>query len=151
MQPDADLEGPVGELDTTALEQIVETVRRLDGLVDSAGFDSLLDPTEVRITLADGIGDAGWCRFDVRWYQTGYYNIHHTDECNVDFRFDYHPKPGTPDRHFHSPPTASSADPDESCIRVREPKLVIRAVHNAWRRAYETNTLENLNTASNPP
>ena len=151
MEPDADIEGEVGPPDDTALDQIREEFRRLDGLVSEAGFDSLLDPTKLVIWLDDGIGDADWCRFDVRWYRMGYYNFHHTDEQEVDFRFDFHPKPDAPDKHFHEPPDAPSENPRQSCITVTEPKLVTRAVHHLWRRAYETASLDLLNQADNPP
>lgn len=151
MKPDADIEGEVGPLDDTALEQIREEFTRLDGLVSEAGFDSLLDPTKLVVQFSDGIGDADWCRFDIRWYRTGYYNFHHTDSQDVDFRFDYHPKPDAPTKHFHEPPDALSADPPHSCISVTEPKLVARAVHYLWRRTYDTGSLELLNEADNPP
>lgn len=149
MDADADVEGDVGPLDVTALEQIREEFTRVDGLVETAGLDSLLDPTELRVHLDDGIRDAEWCRFDVRWYRTGYYNIHHSDENDFDFRFDYHPKPNAPRKHFHPPPNAGAAR--QSCIRVVQPKLVTRAVHKVWRRAYETGDATHLNTAENPP
>lgn len=151
MQPDADIEGEVGPLDDTALEQIREEFTRLDGLVADAGFDSLLDPTKLVVLLDDGVGDADWCRFDVRWYRQGYYNFHHTDDQGVDFRFDFHPKPDAPDKHFHEPPDAPSKDPLQSCITVTEPNHVTRAVHSLWRRAYETDSFTLLNEAENPP
>jgi len=151
MGPDADIKSEVGPLDDTALEQIRNEFTALDGLVEDAGFDSLLDPTKLVVHLDDGIGDADWCRFDIRWYQAGYYNFHHTDEHEVNFRFDFHPKPDAPDKHFHEPPDASSKDPSRSCITVTEPKLVTRAVHSLWRRAYETDSLKLLNEAENPP
>ena len=151
MEPDTDIEGDIGPLDEAALEQIREEFTRLDGLVADAGFDSLLDPTKLVVRLDDGIGNADWCRFDVRWYRDGHYNVHHTDEQGVDFRFDFHPKSDAPDKHFHEPPDAPSADPPRSYITVTEPKLVARAVHHLWRRAYDTNSLELLNDAANPP
>ncbi|MFB6124949.1 MAG: hypothetical protein ABEJ59_03220 [Halanaeroarchaeum sp.] len=151
MKPDADIEGEVGPLDDTALEQIREEFTKLAGLVSEAGFDSLLDPTKLVIRFDDGIGDADWCRFDVRWYRMGYYNFHHTDEQDVDFRFDFHPKPDAPDEHFHEPPDAQLATPSRSCITVTEPRLVTRAVHHLWRRAYDTDSPELLNEAENPP
>lgn len=151
MDAAVDVEGDVGPLDDTALEQIRDEFTRLDGLVSEAEFDSLLDPTKLIVRIEDGIDDADWCRFDVRWYQTGYYNFHHTDEQDVDFRFDFHPKPDAPNKHFHEPPTAPSENPPASCITVTEPKLVTRAVHSLWRRAYETDALASLNDAENPP
>jgi hypothetical protein len=146
-----DVDGDVGALDVDAMEQIRDEFTRLDGLVEEAGFDSLIDPQVVRVTLGDGIGTASWCRFDVRWYRAGFYNVHHVDEAEVNFRYDHHPKTDAPDRHFHPPPDASSDDPEQSYIRVEAPALVTRAVHKLWRRAYETGTLDGLNTAPNPP
>lgn len=146
---DEETEGDVGSLDVAALEAIRETFLALDGLVDRAGVDSLLDPTELGVHVEDGIADATWCRFDVRWYRTGYYSVHHTDENGLDFRFDHHPKPDAPDRHFHHPP---DADPvTASCITVTDSRYVARAVHQLWRRAYETGETAQLNTAENPP
>jgi hypothetical protein len=150
MAPD-DIEGDVGPLDDVALGQIREEFRTVDGLVEEAGFDSLLDPTRLIVRFGDGIGDADWCRFDVQWYQNGYYSFHHTDGESVDFRFDYHPKPDAPERHFHEPPDARSENPPRSCITVTEPKVVARAVHSLWRRAYETGSLKLLNETKNPP
>lgn len=151
MDAAADLDGDVGPLDEAALEQIRTTFANVDGLVADVGFDDLLDPTKLVVHLDDGIGAADWARFDVRWYRRGYYNVHHTDERDVDFRFDYHPKPNAPDRHFHEPPDARSGNPVASCITVREPRLVARAVHLLWRRAYDTNSLTGLNAGDNPP
>ncbi|QAU12191.1 hypothetical protein EKH57_05320 [Halorubrum sp. BOL3-1] len=146
---DEDIEGDVGSLNVTALEEIREEFLACDGLISHADFDSLLDPTELQVHIDDGIGDAMWCRFDVQWYQTGCYSVHHTDENGLDFRFDHHPKPDAPDRHFHHPPDADSVT--SSCIEVTEPRVVTRAVHQLWRRAYETGKLTALNTAENPP
>lgn len=151
MSLDTDIEGDVGALDIDAMEQIREELSHLDGIVRTAGFDSLLDPTTLTVEFDDGIGGAGWCRFDIRWYRSGYYNIHYTDEREVNFRFDYHPKTGAPERHFHPPPDARSDDPEASCINVTEPRLVARAVHKLWRRAYDSDSFEDLNTARNPP
>jgi hypothetical protein len=151
MATHTDIEGDVGPIDDVALDQIRSVFTRIDGLVESAGFDSRLDPTKLEIRLADGIGAATWCRFDVRWFQRGYYSFHHTDERDVDFRYDYHPKPDAPERHFHRPPEAGSDDVERSCITATDPMIVARAVHSLWRRAYESNSLSHLNTAENPP
>jgi hypothetical protein len=71
MAPETDVEGNVGPLDDVALGQIREVFGSVDGLVEDAGFDSRLDPTALEIRFADGIEDADWCRFDVRWVQRG--------------------------------------------------------------------------------
>lgn len=81
----------------------------------------------------------------------GYYTFHHIDEQDVDFRFGFHPKPDSPDKHFHESPDTPSENPPRSCIVVTRPKLVTRAVHSLWRRAYETDSLELLNEPENPP
>lgn len=153
MDPDDDVEGEVGPLDTEAMGAVREAFLHVDGLVNGpeTGFDSVLDPTVLTVTLEDGVGDADWSRFDVKWYRTGHYNCHHVDENGANFRFDFHPKVGAPDRHFHPPPDADSDDAIASCIEVAEPRLVARAVHAVWRRAYEFGSFDALNTARNPP
>lgn len=148
-----DLEGDVGPLDIKAMQQIQDVFLRDDGLVEESetGFDSLLDPKKLVVYFTDGIGDADWCRFDIKWRRSGYYNFHYVDSESVSYRFDYHPKPDAPDRHFHPPPEAPSSDVEESCIEVEEPVLVARAIHQLWRRAYETGSFKELNIADNPP
>lgn len=144
-------DGDIGRLDVPVMRAIRETMATIDGLVDTAAFDSVLDPTLVAVRFGDGIGDADWCRFDIRWYRTGCYNVHHVDESGRDFRFDNHPKTGVPDRHFHPPPDARSAAAEPSCITVEDHELVVRAVHKLWRRAYDSGDCSKLNTAQNPP
>lgn len=143
----------VGPLDADAMEQVRETVVELDGLVDRerTGFDSLVDPTVLTVALEDGVGDAESCRFDVRWYRSGHYSVHHVDEGGVNYRYDRHPKDDAPDAHFHPPPDAPSADAEPSCIEVREPQLVAQAVHALWRRAYEEGSVEGVNVGEDPP
>lgn len=45
-------------------------------LVTEAGFPDLIDPQELTVTLDEGIGSADDARFDVRWFQPGYYGFH---------------------------------------------------------------------------
>ncbi|QOS10747.1 uncharacterized protein HfgLR_03000 [Haloferax gibbonsii] len=151
MADETDIEGAVGPIDDVALEEIRTVFTRADGLVEDAGFDSHLDPTKLQIHFRDGIAEATWCRFDIRWFQRQYYSFHYLDECGVQFRYDYHPKPDAPAKHFHTPPDANSDDVEQSCIVTTEPMLVARAVHQLWRRAYETASFGALNTAENPP
>ncbi|WP_311174092.1 hypothetical protein [Halobellus ordinarius] len=151
MAPQTDIEGNVGPIDDVALDRIRTVFTRLDGLVETAGFDSRLDPTKLEVQFSDGIADASWCRFDVRWFQKGYYSFHHVDEQDVNFRYDYHPKPDAPVKHFHRPPEARSDDVEESCVTATGPMIVARAVHSLWRRAYETDSIAHLNEAANPP
>ena len=153
MLPENDLDGDVGPPDAVAMEQIREAFLGLDGLVDESetGLDDLVDPGELRVRLEDGIGDAEWARFDVTWYRSGCYSFHHVDSEGANFRWDRHPKEGAPKRHFHPAPNAPSNDAEESCIEVREPRTVTRAVHKLWRRVYETGSSADLNDATNPP
>ena len=142
--------GDVGSLDEYALDQIRRVFETQDSLVTEVGFPDLIDPQELRVYFADGIGDADEARLDIRWFRSGYYNVHHTDSAGQDFRWDYHPKDGVSDRHFH-PPNSEGGELEKSCITVEEPALVARAVHKLWRRAYDTETLSGLNMATNPP
>lgn len=153
MFPEGDVDGDVGAPNVVVMEQIRKAFLRLDGLVDESesGFDDLVDPRELRVHLNDGIGSADWARFDVTWYQSGCYSVHRVDSEGVNFRWDCHPKDGAPERHFHPPPDAASDEAEPSCIDVTEPKTVARAVHKLWRRAYENESLSNLNDARNPP
>ena len=144
---DDDLDGDLGTLDVVAMDEVRAAFTGLDGLIERAGFKDLADPTVVHVYLSDGIGEATDCRFDIRWYRDGYYSIHHTDSIDRNFRWDYHPKAGAPDRHFHPPPDAPSNDPEPSCITAKEPPVVARVVHKLWRRAYDTDSTERLNSA----
>lgn len=135
------------------MEQIHDVFLTVDGLVNRSktGFDDLVDPRELHVHFDDGIGDAEWARFDVRWYRSGCYSFHHVDSETVNFRWDCHPKDEGPKRHFHPPPNAPSKDVTASCLTVSEPKVVARAVHKLWRRAYREGSLADLNEATNPP
>lgn len=148
-----DLDGDVGAPDVRALKQIREVFLKIDGLVDhaSTGLNDLIDPQELHVHLDDGIGSADWARFDVRWYRSGCYSFHHVDSQAVNFRWDRHPKDEAPKRHFHPAPNAPSNDAERSCIEKEEPKVVARAVHKLWRRAYDEESLKDLNEAENPP
>lgn len=153
MAPAESFDGRVGPLDVEAMTAIRETVCELDGLVDRerTGLDDLVDPGVLPIVLDDGIGEATACRFDVTWYRSGHYCVHHVDDAGVNYRYDRHPKDGAPTAHFHPPPDAPSADVEPSCIAVREPRLVVRAVHALWRRAYESGRVDAVNVATDPP
>jgi hypothetical protein len=146
-----DVDEELGPLDEAALEEMRTVFERQEPLATEIGFPSLIDPQELRVSLDGGIGDATEARLDVRWFRSGYYNIHHTDPTGQDFRWDYHPKDGMPDRHFHPPPDPDATDPVRSCITVEQPVLVARIVHKLWRRAFDTGNLAHLNTANNPP
>lgn len=146
-----DVDGSLGPLDEFALDEIRRVFQRQDSLVTEAGFPSLIDPQEIQVHFKDGIGDAAQARFDIRWFRSGHYTFHHTDPVGQDFRWGYHPKEGAPDKHFHPPPDPDQTTPVSSCITVEQPELVARAVHKLWRRAFDTGTLTDVNTAENPP
>lgn len=140
-----------GPIDAGALREIRDLVVELEPLVESASLDNPLNPQTVSVDLADGVGAASAARIDVRWSLRGNYAAHYTDTENRNFRFDCHPKPDAPRRHFHPPPDAPSRPVDPSCITVSEIGLVTRAVLQQWRIAYETGGFDGLNEAENPP
>jgi hypothetical protein len=106
MLPDDDLDGDLGTLDVISMDEIRSAFTGLDGLVEEAGFPNLADPQVLKIWFSDGIGDAEDGRLDIKWYRKGYYSFHYTDSTSRNFRWDYHPKAGAPDKHFHPPPDA---------------------------------------------
>lgn len=141
----------VGAPDGTILRTIQSLLLKEDPLVEEAFFDSVLDPQTLHILFADGVGEASESRLDITWYRSGAYRFHHIDENDINWRFDRHPNNHSPEKHFHEPPDAQSETAQQSCIRVEEPRLVARAVLKLWRRAYDTGSFAELNTAQNPP
>lgn len=143
--------GAFGSIDASALRRIRDLFVELEPLVESATLDDPLNPQTVAVELSDGVGAASNARLDVRWSLAGNYAVHYTDDRERDFRFDRHPKPDAPTRHFHLPPDAPSRPVESSCIVVTELELVVRAVLDRWRYAYERGTFDELNDATNPP
>jgi hypothetical protein len=146
-----DRAGEFGEVDLPALQRIRNLWMDLDPLVTETGYDDPVAPTEVRVELADGLGDADSARFDVQWSVLDNYSFHYVDSNGVNWRFDRHPNTHSPEGHFHPPPDARTADAGPSRISVNEVSLVTRAVHAMWRAAHESGDLGRLNSASNPP
>ncbi|WP_123538097.1 hypothetical protein [Halosimplex salinum] len=140
-----------GPIDPGALREIRDLFVELEPLVETASLDNPLNPQTLSVEFADGIGDAPTARFDIRWSLSGNYAVHYTDNLDRDFRFDCHPKPDAPTRHFHPPPDAPSHAVEPSCITVTEAPLVTRAVLQRWRDAYESGTFDGINDAENPP
>jgi hypothetical protein len=140
-----------GPIDAGALREIRDLFVEVEPLVDEAELDDPLDPQTLSIAFTDGVGDATAGRFDVRWSVTGHYAFHYTDDNGRDFRFDCHPKPDAPTRHFRPPPEAATRPVETSCIEVTELPTVTRAVVERWRDAYEGGTLQRLNDGENPP
>jgi len=149
--PPVERSGDLGTPDVASMGFIRELFVQEEPLVKRAQFDTVLDPQEIQIAFSDGIGVAESCRLDCTWYTSGAYRFHYSDEQGVNWRFDKHPNPHSPERHFHPPPNAPSQTAAKSCIAVTEPRLVARAVLQLWRRAYGTDDLTALNTATNPP
>lgn len=149
--PSEELTGDIGAPDAADMQTIRDLFLQEEPIVEDAVFDSVLAPRELRIQFADGIGEATWCRLDVTWYTSDAYRFHYVDETDINWRFDRHPNDHSPEKHFHEPPAAVSKTALQSCIRVEEPRLVARAVLNLWRRAYETDSMTELNIAQNPP
>jgi hypothetical protein len=146
-----DLAGPFGPISVPALRRIRNLWIDLEPLVENTSFDSFVDPTELHVELADGFGSADTARIDVQWSRLDNYSFHYVDDADVNWRFDRHPNRHSPEKHFHPPPDATTADAEPSCIRVEEVSLVTRAVHAMWRAAYESEDFDRLNSQSNPP
>lgn len=140
-----------GPIDARALREIRELILNQEPLVEEALLDDALNPQTLLVELSDGVGAASTARIDIRWSLTGNYAAHYTDDQGRNFRFDCHPKPEAPTRHFHPPPDAPSRPVEPSCITVREASLVTRAILQRWRYAYTNGTFEGLNDAENPP
>lgn len=146
-----DRAGEFGAIYLPALQRIRTLWLDLEPLVTGTSYDNPLDPTELRVELSDGLGDADAARVDIQWSILDNYSFHYVDRAEVNWRFDRHPNTHSPDRHFHPPPTAETADAEPSCIEVGEVSTVTRAVHKLWRTAYGSGDLTRLNSVSNPP
>jgi hypothetical protein len=140
-----------GPIDAGAVREIRDLIVETEPLVETASLDDPVNPQTLSVELSDGIGDASTARLDIRWSPTGNYAVRYTDDQGRDFRFDCHPKPDAPTRHFHPPPDAPSRPVEPSCITVSELALVTRAVLQRWRDAYDDGTFDGINDAENPP
>lgn len=140
-----------GAIDAAALRKTRDLFVEMEPLVESATLDGTMNPQTLDVELADGVGDASTARIDVQWSVDGNYAFHYTDDRDRDLRFDRHPKPEAPRRHFHPPPDATSDPVEPSCIAVTDVALVTRAVLKRWRDAYDSGTLDGVNDAENPP
>lgn len=147
----SDRAGEFGTIYLPALQRICTLWMDLEPLVTETGYDDPVEPTELRIELTEGFGDADAARFDIQWSDLNNYSFHYVDSADVNWRFDRHPNTHSPNRHFHPPPDARAADAESSCIHVGEVSLVTRAVHKLWRVAYESGDRDRLNSLSNPP
>lgn len=142
-----DISGPVGPVDYPILQQIRDLLMEEEPLVESTTFDDPVNPTELIVEFSAGLDSPG--RMEITWWKHGAYRYHYTEPDGVDFRFDYHPKNGAPDAHFHSPPNAGQAEPS-FLAGVTQPQIVTRAVITRWRQAVVENSgLSSLNSDTN--
>ena len=146
-----DRAGEFGPIYLPALQRIRDLWLELEPLVETTAYDDVVAPTELQISLTDGVGDADTARLDIQWSELGMYSFHYADGADVNWRFDRHPNTHSVEAHFHPPPDAATTVAEPSCIDVTEVSLVTRAVHAMWRAAYEDTDLDQLNSASNPP
>ena len=70
--------------------------------------------------MGEGFGSNPSGRFDIVWTERDCYNFHYIETDGVDFRFDRHPEPNVPQKHFHEPPDANTSV--LSCIEVEQSK-----------------------------
>jgi hypothetical protein len=148
---DRDRAGEFGPIYLPALQRIRDLWLELEPIVEATSYDDIVSPTELQLSLSDGLGPADAARIDIQWSELDMYSFHYTDTADVNWRFDRHPNTHSPNAHFHPPPDAATATAEPSCIDVTEVSLVARAVHVMWRAAYEADDVGRLNTFSNPP
>ena len=117
-------------------------------LVKETEFDDPLNPETVHVYLPQGIR-ADTSRFDITWTDRGYYRYQYTEGPEFNYRYDRHPRPDTPDNHFHEQPNATH-EAVPSCVEVRTVRLVTIAVLQLWRDTVESGNLELLQQP-NPP
>jgi hypothetical protein len=146
-----DRAGVFGTIYLPALQRIRDLWLDFEPLVDATAYDDVVAPTELQISLSDGLGDAESARFDIQWSELEMYSFHYVDSEDGNWRFDRHPNPHSPEIHFHPSPDAATTAAEPSCIDVSEVSLVTHAVHMMWRAAYENDDIARLNSASNPP
>ncbi|MFQ3284257.1 MAG: hypothetical protein ACI9TI_001610 [Natronomonas sp.] len=144
-----------GAIDAGALHDFRSEFERFEPLA-SGSLDDSVSPSELRLQLDDGIGEATTATITVRWSVRDDYNVHYSDDTDRNLRWDVHPHEYTApdgDGHYHPPPNASNNDGDigASCIGVTELVLVARAVHQLWRAGYGSENTDLLNNATNPP
>lgn len=124
----------VGQPDTEALAQIRTVAGRHEPLIERSEYDSTLNPTELRLFVSQGF-EAESGRFDISWTIENYYRFHYTEASGINFRYDRHPHPDAPEKHFHPPPDCPDHEADPSCIKVETVPLVTMAVMQLWGEA----------------
>jgi len=144
------LTGNTGPTDHEALQRIRDIFLTTKPLVTHHDLGDRLAPQpELNVTVDEGFSSSPSGRFDIVWTERDCYNFHYTEPDGVDFRFDRHPEPNVPPKHFHEPPDANTRVP--SCIEVEQVDIVTRAILKCWRTALERDDPGLVNTQSNPP
>lgn len=144
------LTGNTGPIDYEALQRIRDIVLEHEPLVTQHDLGKRLDPRpELTVTVDDGFGERSCGRFDIVWTERDCYSFHYTESAGIGFRFDRHPEPDAPEKHFHEPPNANRRVP--SCIEAEQIDVVTRAVLKCWRTALARDDPAVVNTQSNPP
>lgn len=144
----AGLLGDTGPVDYDALLRIRDVFLDTEPLVSHSSLDDRLAP-QPELNVEPGFGSSTCGRFDIVWTEKNCYNFHYIGDDGIEFRFDRHPEPNVPSKHFHEPPDAVSRVP--SCIEVEPPELVTRAVLKCWRTALSADDPSMLNSSTNPP
>mgnify|MGYP000005136127 FL=1 len=146
----AGLAGDTGPVDYDALVTIRDCFLETEPLVSDTALGGRLDPQpELNVVVETGFGQRSDARFDIVWTETNCYHFHYVEPDGIEFRFDNHPEPNAPPKHFHEPPDATERV--QSCITVEPPELVTRAVINCWRTALSQDDPSKPNSTTNPP
>ena len=109
-------------LELPALQRSRDLWLELEPLVDETAYDNIVAPTELQISLEDGLCDADSARLDIQWSELEMYSFQYVDSDDVNWRFDRHPNTHAPEIHFH-PPEVTTTDAEPSCIDVPEVSL----------------------------
>lgn len=144
------LSGNTGPIDYEALRRIRDIFLENEPLVTHHDLSARLAPQpELSITVSEGFGAIPSGRFDIVWTERDCYNFHYTETEGINFRFDRHPEPNGPEKHFHEPPDATTRV--ASCIEVEQVEVVTHGVLKCWRTALERDDPSLVNSQSNPP
>ena len=66
-----DRAGEFGPIYLPALQRIRDLWLELEPLVETTAYDDVVAPTELQISLTDGVGDADTARLDIQWSELG--------------------------------------------------------------------------------
>ena len=80
-----DRAGEFGPIYLPALQRIRDLWLELEPLVDTTSYDDVVAPTELQISLSDGLGDADTARLDIQWSEPGMYSFHYVDSDGVNW------------------------------------------------------------------